>query len=92
MKASVVMIVMKGPRASGYFGIGEVASPIHKADVSAAPVPPRRFCAQTLQFPGVGTDGGGVAGDVREWRDVLLEMKHWLISAAGKEFPRGGVR
>ena len=94
MKASVVMIVMKGPRASGYFGIGEVAS---REDIPADPFPQLRFraaadCAQPLQFQGVCTDGGGVAGDVREWCDVLLEMKHWLMSAAGKEFPRGGVR
>ena len=76
MKASVVMIVMKGPRASGYFGIGEVAS---REDISADPFPQLRFraaadCAQPLQFQGVCTDGGGVAGDVREWCDVLLEI------------------
>ena len=34
MKASVVMIVMKGPRASGYFGIGEVASLTQRADAA----------------------------------------------------------
>ena len=92
MKASVVMIVMKGPRASGYFGIGEVAS---REDIPADPFPQLRFraaadCAQSLQSQGVCTDGGGVAGDVREWRDVLLEMKHWQMSAAW--FPRGGMR
>ena len=40
MKASVVMVVMKGPRASGYFGIGEVAS---REDISADPFPQIHF-------------------------------------------------
>merc|ERR550514_2354714 len=92
MKASVVMVVMKGPRASGYFGIGEVsaltaaASPVMfvsgaTSEAELCMVVENGAVASAGALVTLETCGGAIASG--DGRDMFLQTAEGQLKSAG---------